>query len=145
MSTPEQGTGQAPALPTPQDAEAIFNRAAQAAERAETAAQRLEEAQQAASSETASRFPNMPQEMVDAIASKAAETVVSALNAQYELQGRTPPAPGPQDAENGGASSSGSGSPPAAASSSDAGGSPPSSPTSEPASFRNIAHRVLGY
>lgn len=141
MSTPEGQ--QPPSLPTPQDIQAIFNRADEAARRAETAAQRLEAAQTGASEATRERWPDMPQEVVDQITKATAEQVVQALNAQYEL-GQQPPASPP-------ATSSGTASP-----SSDAGtpsdgtaSLPPASAVpgadSPPPAFRNLAHRVLGY
>lgn len=121
---------QTPPMPTPEDAKAIFDRADQAARRAETAAQRLEAAQTAARSETESRFEGMPEELVKQISEATGKAVVDALNSQYELASR-PTSPPPESTDAGGTTN-------AAAGESAADATPP------PERRRSIADRVLG-
>lgn len=129
-----------PALPTPKDVQAIFDRAAAAAQRAEDAAGRLEAAQKGAQQETEARFPGMPEELVKQVSDATAKQVLESLNAQYELRG-TPPSAAPGTGSAGGTPSS------------DAGTSSPGTEIPPPASpappakaprFDNLAHRILG-
>jgi hypothetical protein len=141
MTSPTQESDvmadQPPTINPMEDAQAIFQRAQQAAERAETAAQRLEAAQSAASQEDASRYPGMPQEVQDTIAKRVAQEVMAELGKSYEVSPPTAPAATPEAGSNSAPASGGT-----------AGESPISNPPAAdppPESFRNLAHRILGY
>lgn len=110
--------------PSATDAQAVFDRAMAAAQRAETAAQQLEAARAAAGTETQARFPDMPKQVVDQISNAAASQVVEMLRKEFELKA---PAATP-------------GSTPAAAPA-----APPATVDQAPAGHRNLAHRILGY
>lgn len=125
-----EASQQTPAMPTPEDAQAIFTRAEEAARRAETAAQRMEAAQGAAQEETERRWPDMPPELVKQISDASAKAVVDALNAQYEL--RSPPTTPPAGTGDGGTTSG------------DDGASGASEPPATPERKRSIADRILG-
>ena len=85
-----------PPQPTHEDIVAIMERATAAAERAENAAQVQEQARAGAEREVRSRWPEMPPEMIKAIADASAKTVVATLRREFELAQATP-APDPAE------------------------------------------------
>jgi hypothetical protein len=131
-------SGQLPAMPTPQDVQAMFDRASEAAARAETAAQRLEAAEGAARTETEARFPGMPEKLVEQVSKATAEQVVAAMEARYELASSGPPTGPPASGQ---ADASATPSAPGSVAGQEPGVDPPPA-TDSP---RNLAHRILGY
>ena len=81
-----------PPQPTHEDITAIMERATAAAERAENAAQVQEQARVGAEREVRSRWPEMPPEMIKAIADASAKTVVATLRREFELAQQPPAA-----------------------------------------------------
>lgn len=126
-------------MPTPEDAQAILNRAAEAAQRAETAAQQMTAARAGARQETETRFPDIPEDVVKQIAEASANTVVEAMRREFEVG--APPTPPPSD---GAASTTPA---PGSSPSSDSGSTSPDTSTSTDTPTpprKNLAQRILG-
>lgn len=137
---PATGTPEPPRMPTPADAQAIFDRAEAAARRAEDAASRLTAVNTAVQQESQTRFPDMPQEVID----KIAQGVVGVLGQQYELAAANPPPPAsPASSESAPSSGGGSGGTATPSEQSSTGSDASTPPSADKP--RNLAHRILGY